>query len=275
MNVSRPGLGYNQSFLGQFRVPLPTLANLPASNAFVVDVHGSTEIRYMHFSITMHTNRKFAIYTAHNVKGYDIKRMPRVGWEFDSRLPRSSQVGNDVYRNNPYDRGHLVRRIAVNWGTYEEASQANADTFNYTNAVLQHQNFNQDEWLALEDWVLALSRRENKKLCVFTGPVFTADDTPYRGVHIPRSFWKVIVMEKDLNKFSVTAFKMNQTEMSHDRSGRANLQLGLYQVSLRSIELVTGLDFGTLKSYQDRRFRMSNVQNVREVHITSADDICI
>lgn len=241
--------GYDASFLGFTEIKLPKLVGASKRNA--LKVGESPVIPYHHFSLVMHRERRFAIYTAHNIDGLRIKQVSRTGWRLDNRLDPDQQVDNSVYTNNDWDRGHLVRRVAVNWGTLAEARRANADTFHYTNAIPQHANFNQDEWLHLEDWVLDGAREDNYRLSVFTGPVFTERDRSYRGIRIPPAFWKIIAMQKaEDDELSVTAFLMNQYELLHDRNGSRALDLQLYQVTVEEIEELTNLEFGDLKGSQ-------------------------
>ena len=82
------------------------------------------------------------------------------------------QVGNELYKRNPLDRGHLVRRLDPAWGnTREEAVQAADDTFFYTNSTPQHSRLNQREWLRLEEYILDNAATHDLKVSVFTGPV--------------------------------------------------------------------------------------------------------
>ena len=52
-------------------------------------------------------------------------------------------MGDELYRNNPLDRGHLARRADLLWGSPAEARQANAESFYFTNIPPQHEGFNQ------------------------------------------------------------------------------------------------------------------------------------
>ena len=47
-------------------------------------------------------------------------------------------------------------------------------------------------WGRLEDAVFADVDVEDLKVSVFGGPVFADDDRVYRGVQLPREYWKVI-----------------------------------------------------------------------------------
>ncbi len=86
-----------------------------------------------------------------------------------------------------------MRRRDPGWGTAAEARAATEATFVYTNAAPQASVFNQskDLWVGLEDHVLQYADATDQRVSVFTGPVLDADDPPYRGIRIPRRFWKV------------------------------------------------------------------------------------
>jgi DNA/RNA endonuclease G (NUC1) len=57
------------------------------------------------------------------------------------------------------------------------ATKASNDSCAYTNACMQHKNFNQDEWRAVE--LLVSEFKLATKLTVMTGPVFTTTDRFY------------------------------------------------------------------------------------------------
>ncbi len=184
--------GYDPNFLTK-PIPLP----LPAGNAGVNEVNGRPDLPYLHFSVVMHQKRKLPMVTACNVDGSRLQSLNRRGdWRFDPRMPRGEQVGNDAYRRNDYDRGHLIRRLAPMWGTREEARFAEADTFHYTVAAPQHARLNQKAWLELENYLLDWAHDNDARLSIFTGPVFRPDDPLYRGiVRVPADYWKVAVAE--------------------------------------------------------------------------------
>jgi endonuclease G len=86
-----------------------------------------------------------------------------------------------------------VRRRDPVWGDAATAAQANLDTFSYVNAAPPAALFNQGEllWLGLEDHVLTHASTYRTRLSVFTAPVLADDDPVYRGVQVPRRFWKI------------------------------------------------------------------------------------
>ncbi|NVJ15841.1 DNA/RNA non-specific endonuclease [Myxococcus sp. AM010] len=240
---------YSSDFLGDgFEVPLPQLTGRTSDEAF----SGGQVVDYVHFSLTLHERRRIALYTACNIDAAQMVRLGRQGlpWRLDPRIPAKVQLGPAYYAGNEWDRGHLVRRQDPIWGPVTEARRANEATFYFTNAAPQHANFNQDEWLVLEDWVLERAADFAYRLCVFTGPVLSDDDPPLRDAQIPAGFWKVVVL-RDATAggadLSVVAFFMKQTEMLRDKLGKKLLRLKRYQVTLSAIEDWTGLDFGALK----------------------------
>ena len=129
----------------------------------------------------MHRTRALALLTGVNVDGARLRVPERTGdrWFLDPRLPVSEQTGEAVYRDNPLDRGHLVRRRDPAWGdTDAQAKAANDDTFHYTNAAPQHHLFNAGRtlWVGLEDYVLQNAETQDLQISVFTGPVLAPDD---------------------------------------------------------------------------------------------------
>ena len=75
-----------------------------------------------------------------------------------------------------------------------------------------------------------------------------ADDDPqYRGVALPRQFWKVVAMIKSDGTLSVTGYLLSQAALLDDfLTGPEEFSFGAYrtyQVPVRRIAATTGLDF--------------------------------
>ncbi|MCB5164113.1 DNA/RNA non-specific endonuclease [Streptomyces bambusae] len=242
--------GYDPSFLGT-EIPLP----LPVDPEIRTVV-----LPYTHFTVAMRPDRRFAASTAVCIDGEKIlEDVPRDDkWQFDPRLPESQQAGNDVYRNNPLDRGHLVRRLDPVWGAAAEAHEANADTFHYTNAAPQQDVFNQGKelWQGLENYLLDHAAQFDRRLTVMTGPVLHDSDPPYRGIQVPLRFWKVAAFLQ-AGKLASTGYLLDQSpDLSRDfERAMAGAKPGdppplgafrTYQVPVVDIVELTGLDFGPL-----------------------------
>ncbi|MGW5849906.1 DNA/RNA non-specific endonuclease [Streptomyces sp. NPDC055254] len=242
--------GYDAAFLGPV-VPLP--------------VPTSTEIErvvlpYTHFTVVLRPDRRLAASTAVCIDGEKlVEDVPRDdAWEFDPRLPETQQAGNDIYRNNSLDRGHLVRRLDPVWGSAAEANRANTDTFRYTNAAPQADVFNQGKqlWQGLENHLLDHAAQFDRKLSVFTGPVLHDSDPPYRGIQVPLRFWKVAAFVQG-GELASAAYILDQSpDLTRDRErAMAGARPGdppplgpfrTFQVPVTDIAELTGLGFGPL-----------------------------
>lgn len=256
-------IGYNSDFIGH-ALPLPKLHCQTRKAA----LNNGELFDYLHFSLMMHQARRHAIFVAHNVDQQQLKTgIKRSKWKADKRLGKH-QLDNGFFKNNPWDRGHLARRLAVAWGGDTEARRASRDTFYYTNASPQHHNFNTDEWLKLEDWVLAHRGSANGKLSVFTGPVNTDKDPHYRGSRIPAAYWKIIVFIDVNGTLQTRAFLMVQTNMLQDTNGAQMIKLTNYQVTVTEITQCTGLQFAAAM-YPSNPCKVRD--GLREIH--RAEDI--
>lgn len=249
--------GYDENFLGE-HLDLPKLdPSIKNQAAPRVDDPSRNELEYTNFSIVMNKDRKMPFFTAVNIDGAKAAEVERDGaWLFDPRIAREHQLGNEAYKNNPLDRGHMVRRKDAVWG--ENAEQGSTDTFVYTNAALQHEQLNQHEWLDLENRVLDKAKAEGQKMTVFTGPVFRDDDPSFDNngrmqtpTKIPQDFWKVVAWKDPEKGLQSEAFLMTQ---KHDLAGNSGPELELtqesqfdmYRVPLEKLQELTKLDFGNL-----------------------------
>lgn len=241
--------GYQEGFLGAaYHVPLPTVPGEAAGDiAPLKDGDATGVLKYHHFSIVMHAARKLAFFTAVNIDGKKGKRPERASdkWFFDPRMEREYQTGEEIYRANPLDRGHLVRRLDPAWGTNQVAKVANDDTFHFTNCSPQHANLNQKVWSELEDYLLDHAQADDVKLTVFTGPVFKDDDPTYRGLQLPRRFWKVAVMRATDGNLLAAGFAQSQRKMiaGLKEADFLGQEMRTDQFKISQIEALTGLAF--------------------------------
>lgn len=247
--------GYDEQFLA-VPVPLPVLTDgqraAAAQNRQAAAGQDPAVLPYHHFSLVVDRNRRLALHTAVNIDG-SLSRSPDRGrdvWFYDPRLGREEQTGNELYTDNDFDRGHLVRRLDPAWGTDEQTARAaNDDTFHFTNSSPQHRLFNQGEslWAGLEDYLLESAQAAGRRISVFTGPVFTAADPVYRGVAIPLAYWKIAVFDKPGGGQSATAYLISQKQLV-DGIVTESFVPETFQVPVRTVSEMTGLDFARLSA---------------------------
>jgi endonuclease G len=241
-----PRDGYDPNFLSK-AVPLPTLSTALKRDA--VNFGSSNFIAYTHFSVCLSAERRLARLVAWNVDGTRRVVVGRVSFKLDRRF-EDDQHGEDLYEDNPLDRGHIARRAAVAWGTVAEAKQANSDSFFFTNIAPQHKRFNQSKlgglWGELENLVLEQAETEDIRVSVMGGPIFRSDDPEYRNAKLPRSFWKLIAYMGADGRLRAAAFVLSQDELLQSIE-RLDLEpLRLYQVTLPELQVQTSLGFDAL-----------------------------
>lgn len=261
--------GYDPSFLGgDSFVPMPTvsteIAGKLAINSLPLDGTPSYILPYEHFSLALHKERKLALFTAVNINGNELYSISRDDhWVKDPRVDADYQTDEGLYAGNNFDRGHLVRRLDPSWGVKAEAIKANNDTFHFTNCSPQVSGFNQKAtyWAGLENYILNNAKTHDLRVCVFTGPVLNATDELYRGIQIPKKFWKVVVITTTAGNFSATGYLVSQAEMltTMHIPGFIFGKFKTYQVTLELLEDLTGLNFNGLSDFDPLRPSHANV----------------
>ncbi len=252
--------GYDTDLLGT-AVPFPTV---PDSTDVVT-------LPYTHFTVGLSKGRRMPWYTAVNIRGAEAIEIKRGQdkWAFDPRLDRNLQAGPELYTQNDFDLGHMVRRLDPDWGA--DAEKADIDTFHYTNACPQHKDLNRKIWNDLEDYVLKNTAKEKLVVTVFTGPVFAEDDPPYRGYRVPMQYWKLVVMRKENGDLSATAYILSQADMVTSFEFTFG-EFRTYQLPITELEALTKLDFGELRNFDPKR---SQEGPESATHITGPNDVVV
>lgn len=250
--------GYDPDFLGaRWRVGLPVLSSQLAQQAARL-IHprpdNSHILHYHHFSVVMHAQRRFAIYSAANIsftQRYSMNR-PRDVWRIDPRIAATAQVGASYYEDNQFDRGHLTRREDLEFGdTPLMALQSAADTNHFTNCTPQHKLFNQGKalWQGIERHILEDAIMSGHfKAQVITGAVFDKADPLYRQVQYPLQFWKVVAAVNVQGKLFATAYLASQRDTIAQSGLEAAPALPFtpyrtFQLKIAEVERLTGLSF--------------------------------
>jgi endonuclease G len=244
--ADRPG--YKRDFVGEgTNVPLPRpLDELrPDVLTFELDGKRRSVLKYQHFSVVMSRSRRLCLFSAVNIDGKQSRKVKRVRWRPDPRIPREAQIEKECYGNAPrFARGHMTRREDPIWGG--DAALGNSDSMHVTNAVPQMQPFNAGIWLGLEDYALDNAREDDMRISVITGPFLNRSDPERFGVRIPRSFWKVIAFIHDeTQELCATGYSLNQDAFLREEEFVFG-QHETSQIPISTIERGAGVSFGEL-----------------------------
>ena len=80
------------------------------------------------------------------------------------------------------------------------------------------------------------------KLVIFNGPVLSPSDPPYRDVHVPRAFWKIVAFARKNKSLSASAYLLSQRDlMKGDLNESIYGDWNGFQVPIARIERLTGL----------------------------------
>ena len=252
-HVNAQAQGYDSSFLPGAVVPLPGASAAVAAD--YASTKAGDEVRnYTHFSLAMSASRRFARWVAWNIDGSAISKLPRKGIDFviDDAYASEFQVGEELYSDNRLDRGHIARRADLIWGAPDKAQRANEDSFFFTNITPQLDKFNQSGqhglWGELEDAIFADVKVDDLRVSLVGGPIYKANDLPYRDVLVPRSFFKVIAYVEEGN-LRAKAFVLTQDDLEQNLEALGLEEFQVFQISLRDLEAATELDFGDLTQH--------------------------
>lgn len=254
--------GFDTAFLrpgkADANVLLPALSPALAQKATrLTATPKQVVLRYRHFSVVLHKVRRFAIYSAANVdfKGrYDLAR-PKDAWRLDPRVAPDAQVGERLYRDNAFDRGHLTRREDQEFGSSpDDAIASAADTCHWTNCTPQHAKFNQGSqlWQGLERHILeGAVDADHFRAQVITGPVFDSKYPVLRGFETtpyPLRYWKVVAAINRSGKLFATAYLLDQrnTIAQFGLRGAPDIPFTpfkTYQTTIEAIERLAQLTF--------------------------------
>jgi len=259
--------GFDRNFLG-IETPFPNFTNPAVVSPLKA---GGTELKYEHFSVFMHRDRRLAILAASNVDssqkskkpepGHDYSRKGLTGlvdfefekWVNDSRMEDKFQLPDVFYSkdNGAFDKGHVARREDVAFGTtFEQVRRGNGDSYHVTNCSPQRGNFNQSQkngiWGQLENFIGAQAKTELFSL--FAGPLLSDADKEFKGkddngpvrVKIPDRFWKVVCAKKD-DKLQVFAFLVEQDLTGVPLEFQVTAEWKAKMLSLKDLETKIGL----------------------------------
>lgn len=268
--------GYDPDFLST-TIDLDTILSDRRNDATPLkDRDDKVVLDYLHFSSVIDKSRRFPMLTAVNIHGGKLRHPGKNNsnsWRRDIRVDEVFQPGDNLYVKGlgddrvAFDRGHLVRRLDPCWGdSDEEARLAERHTFHFSNAVPQVHKYNDIDWGNLEDYILEQTQTLERKVTIFTGPVFRDQDPPYGHTRengpwkIPVTFWKIAVVQKPGGKISAAAFMIGQIEyLTALFEARVftglkpytydELKTRMIQTTVKTVESETGFDFSAIRKF--------------------------
>jgi endonuclease G len=250
--------GYVSAFLPGFDVPPPSAP----SGELLKDGNKVHVLRYHHYSLVMHKDRRLLMWAAANADYHASKRwrareeFGSETWKPDPRVPIDAQIEDAEFYDaaKKFDRGHVVRRDDVAWGNdAQEEEFGNSDSFHWTNCTPQHEGFNRDRfgyhgiWGGLEHHVTTQAGFLQDQLIVFAGPVLDAGDptrafVPSIDVQVPLAFWKVIIAVEDAPQtptLRAYGFILDQTSAIQQYGWEDRFKAGKFQEQQVSLATIT------------------------------------
>lgn len=245
--------GFDINFLPGHQLTLPVPAKAAVKQDIAPTKSGELVRDYTHYSLAMSASRRFCRWVAWNIDGSALQAQSRVNMKFklDDAYEAKYQIGDELYTKpaNALDRGHIARRADLVWGSDEEATQGNIDSFFFTNITPQLDDFNRSSshglWGELENAIYEDVDIDHLRVSIFGGPIFKDTDFPYRKVLVPRSFWKIIAYV-EAGELKAKAYVLTQDDLEARLESLGLEPFKLYQVPIAELTKSTGLRFGDL-----------------------------
>ena len=178
-------------------------------------------------------------FTVDAARALQLRRLPDRP-DFDPAIPPEWQTGEEVYRNNRYDRGALVRRADAAIGADEtEARAADAEVYYFSVTVPQIDMTNRVTWSAVENYTTGLSALAGP-VHVVAGPVYQ-DSGAYLTLGqsrtaVPLSLYRVLLRRATDGNWRAIGFLV-----PNDGSGKRDHRS--FATSVAAVEKLTGLTF--------------------------------
>ena len=211
------------------------------------------------YALSYSRQRNVANWVSWNLDASYFGPVPRHKGKFlsDASLPAGAyHVQDRDYAGSGFDRGHMVRS--------EERTRTpedNLSTFYLPNVLPQRHDLNAGPWLRLEDYLQALSQKENKELYVTAGGLFSArPETIGHGVAVPETCFKiVVVLERGQGASNVTDGTRVIAVIMPNITGILDQPWGQYRTTVSEIEKRSGYTFFPLVPEPVRRALVTRV----------------
>jgi endonuclease G len=158
----------------------------------------------------------------------------------DTSLPEGYyRVKHSDYTLSGYDRGHMVMSEERT-----KTEEDNMSTFILTNVIPQTPDLNRGVWLNFENYCNRLCLESNKELFIYAGGIFHTNTTIGKGVAVPDSCFKIIViLERGQGLKDVTVNTPVIAVVMPNISGVRSDTWDMYKTTEKRIEASTGYNF--------------------------------
>lgn len=194
---------------------------------------GHQILTYEYFSLSYNEEHEQADWVAYELTKEEVELdgdRCRDCFEKDVNVITGSAEDSD-YSSTGFDRGHLAPSA-----DFYQSSEANRQTFVFSNMSPQSPGFNRGIWADLEEWVRDKAE-EYGKIYVITGPVFLNNlgVIGENRVTIPGYFYKVLLRFEESGSAKTIGFLLPNIG--------ALGTIKDYVVPVNLLESITGLDF--------------------------------
>jgi endonuclease G len=260
-----------------------------------VDGNRNKILNYSALSVLYNSRRRLPFFAACNIDGAGKqKNAPRPSFKPDPRIKLTMQLDKKFYslkktnKRTVFQIGHMASNNEMGRGPL--GPQQAAQTFHFTNAAPQVGRLNAGLWKGLESYIIkhAATLKDNKRICLFTGPVLASFDPGFTlepSFKVPLLFFKVIVFPTATGVYSTAFILSHEKKLLIDgmlidkdkqvlRSTVKDEELffadypykEVFQVNMSELKEVTGLNFNWPKVKQivvpDQNRRMEIIKSV-------------
>ncbi|MFA6812476.1 MAG: DNA/RNA non-specific endonuclease [Bacteroidaceae bacterium] len=222
---------------------------LPDDNDSTLFIHHSftmnnKEVRS--YELLYNKKQMYPIWVAYPLHNFYMGSISRTdAWKYDPSIPQSYQTDMFSGMGNGYDRGHMIPSADRTVST-----EANKQTFYFSNMTCQLNKFNADRWGNTENLVRTWCKTSSDTIYVVTGAVlqtvggnekvtYVTNSNDGKKLPVPNYYYKVL-LKRDIVNGKSTYYAIGFWFKHEAMSGEPEV------TDLRSVDWIeekTGLDF--------------------------------
>lgn len=211
--------GYDAGFINKKdKIDLANILN-DAQKKHLPKVDGDRNgiLKYTMLSVLYDKTRKMPFVSAYNIDGTAKVAVARASsFKCDQRILDEDVQLSDTFYDlvtdfTEFEIGHMASHNELSWGKNSKLQAF--QTFHFVNSVPQVERLNSGLWSKLESYVIKeAADTDNKRICVFTGPMMKDSDPKYvydKSFRVALFFFKLVVFAHK-GQLYCTAFVMSQ-----------------------------------------------------------------